>query len=120
MNTEPLTVDQFPGETAGHHVICPKGPVTLDNLAALRVALEFDTGNTTLLDLTSVPYIDSAGLGLLMGAYVSRRKTGRTLVLTGVNQRVLNLLHITGVERLLLIFPNLDRAIQALSTSANA
>ena len=120
MNAEPLTVDQFPGEADGHHVICPKGPVTLDNLAILRVALQFDTGNTTILDLTSVPYIDSAGLGLLMGAYVSRRKAGRMLVLTGVNRRVLSLLQITGVEPLLLIFPDLDCAIQALSTRASA
>jgi anti-sigma B factor antagonist len=120
MNIEPLTVDQFRGETNGHHVICLKGPVTLDNLAILRVALQFDKGITTILDLTGVPYIDSAGLGLLMGAYVSRRKSGRTLVLTGVNRRVFNLLQITGVEPLLLIFPDLDHAIQTLSTSASA
>jgi anti-sigma B factor antagonist len=119
MNTETLTVDQFPAE-AGHQVICPKGPVTLDNLAILRVALLYDTGNTTILDLTAVPYIDSAGLGLLMGAYVSRRKAGRMLVLTGVNRRVLTLLQITGVEPLFLIFPDLDYAMQALSAKASA
>jgi len=120
MNTEPLRVDQFPGETAGHRVICPKGPVTLDNLAILRVALQYDTGNTTILDLAGVPYVDSAGLGLLIGAYVSRRKAGRMLVLTGVNRRVMNLLQIAGVEPLLLIFPDLDCAIEALSTRASA
>jgi anti-sigma B factor antagonist len=120
MNTEALTIDQFPGETAGHHVMCLKGPVTLDNLAILRVALQFERGNTTILDFSSVPYIDSAGLGLLMGAYVSRRKSGRMLVLTGVNRRVLKLLQITGVEQLLLIFPDLDYAIHALSTRASA
>ena len=119
MNIEPLTVDQFPAE-AGHQVICPKGPVTLDNLAVLRVALQYDAGSTTILDLTGVPYVDSAGLGLLIGAYVSRRKTGRMLVLTGVNRRVLSLLQITGVEPLFLIFPDLDYAVQALNAKASA
>jgi anti-anti-sigma factor len=120
MNSERLAVDQFPGEMQGHQVVCLKGPITLDNLATLRVALHRDQGSTTILDFSAVPYVDSAGLGLLMGVYVSRRKAGRAIVLAGVNHRVLSMLKITGVEPLLLIFADLDHAIQALSASASA
>jgi anti-sigma B factor antagonist len=52
-----------------------------------------------LLDLTQVPYIDSAGVGALVGAYVRHNKDGHTLTLAGVNERVRNILKGTRVEQ---------------------
>ena len=53
---------------------------------------------TSILDLTAVPYIDSAGIGVLVGAYVSHQKDGRTLALAGVCERIHNSLKVTQVE----------------------
>jgi anti-sigma B factor antagonist len=54
---------------------------------------------TLILDLSEVPYMDSAGVGVLVGAYVSRDKDGRKLLLVGVVQRVRQTLQVTQVER---------------------
>ena len=75
---------------------------------------------TMILDLTNVPYIDSAGLGSLVGAYVSCQKTGRRVVLCGVNQRIMKMFVITKVEPLFLIFPTLWDAIEILTRAGHA
>ena len=51
-----------------------------------------------VLDFTSVPYVDSAGVGALVGAYVRHQKDGHSLTLAGVNERVRNTLKVTQVE----------------------
>jgi anti-sigma B factor antagonist len=83
-------------------------------------ALHDEKSSTIILDFTDVPYIDSAGLGSLVTAYVSRHKAGRTMALSGVNRRVLKLFEITRVEPLLLIFPTLEDAVEALTHAAQA
>ena len=55
-----------------------------------------------------------------MSAYTSYHKTGRSMVLSGVNERVSKLLEITRLESLFLIFPTLGDALQALTSSAQA
>ena len=52
-----------------------------------------------MLDFTQVPYVDSAGIGALVGAYVTHQKDGRSLYLIGVNERVQNALKVTRVEQ---------------------
>jgi anti-sigma B factor antagonist len=97
-----------------------KGPLTMENIPPFQNAVRRDDSQILFLDLTDVPYVDSVGLGSLVNAYVTLHKLGRRVVLTGVNQRVLNLLEITKVEQLFLMFPDLHAAIQALSSSGSA
>jgi anti-sigma B factor antagonist len=75
---------------------------------------------SVILDLSEVPYIDSSGLGSLVGAYISRQKAGRSVALSGVNERVFRLFEITKTESLFLMFETLDDAVAALSGAAQA
>ena len=119
--TPELIIERYVGPINGHGVLRLKGPLTTENLSPFRNAvLGEDSTSTVILDLTDVPYIDSAGLGLLISAYVTRHKAGRTVVLTGVNKRVRKLFEITKVEPLFLMFPTLEDAIAALTGAANA
>jgi anti-sigma B factor antagonist len=86
----------------------------------LQIAVRTEHSSTVIVDLAEVPYVDSAGLGALVSAHVSLHKTGRHLVLSGVNSRVLRLFEITRVESLFLIFRTLDEAIEALNNAGNA
>ncbi|PTM53300.1 STAS domain-containing protein [Desmospora activa] len=53
------------------------------------------------LDLSQVDYMDSTGLGVLIGAYKSLcAKKGR-LVLTGISPRLKRLLKITGLTEII-------------------
>jgi anti-sigma B factor antagonist len=120
MHSEPLVVERYMEGLEGRGVLRLRGPLTMENLPPFQNAVRREDAPTMILDLTEVPYIDSAGLGSLVSSYISHQKTGRRLVLTGVNDRVLKLFEITKVESLFLIFPNVWDAIDALSSGGHA
>ena len=76
-----------------------KGPLLIANLFDFQTKVRAADAQTLAVDLTDVPYIDSAGVGVLVGAYVNRERDGRRLVLVGVNQRVRHTLQVTQVEQ---------------------
>ena len=96
------------------------GPLTTATLSLFQNTVRRENAATMILDLTNVPYIDSTGLGSLVGAYVSCQKTGRRVVLCGVNQRIMKMFVITKVEPLFLIFPTLWEAIEILTRAGHA
>jgi len=53
------------------------------------------------IDLEKVDFLDSTGLGVLVGAYRRARQRGRSLVLTGVRQREARVLRRTRLDRLI-------------------
>ncbi|PYX09415.1 MAG: anti-sigma factor antagonist [Acidobacteria bacterium] len=120
MPSNGLSVARFAGEIHGQRVLSFRGPLTLDNLSSFQTALQTEGAPVIIVDLAEVPYVDSAGLGSLVGTYVSRHKAGKQMILTGVNDRVLRLFEITGVEPLFLMFPSIDGAIDALTHPASA
>jgi anti-sigma B factor antagonist len=59
------------------------------------------TKQTVTVDLSQVLYIDSTGLGVLIGAYKALRSVGGKLVLTGMNGRLQRLFRITGLDEVM-------------------
>lgn len=90
MPNEPLVIEDVPGPKEGQRILRLTGPLTMSTLFDFQARVRTDTSRTLLLDLTNVPYVDSAAIGALVGAYVTHEKDGRTLFLVGVNERVLN------------------------------
>jgi len=96
MPQEPLVIEDLPG--SGHSLLRLTGPVTISNLFEFQAKVRSNSAPKLILDLTGVPYMDSAGIGALVGAHVSHSKNGRSLGLVGVNERVFNALKITRVD----------------------
>ena len=93
----------------------------MENVSAFQSAIRREESfSTVILDLSDVPYIDSTALGALVSAYVSRQKAGRRVVLSGISERVANMLKITNVESLFLVFPTLEEAISSLTRAGAA
>ncbi|HZP17024.1 MAG TPA: STAS domain-containing protein [Terriglobales bacterium] len=118
--TEPLMVDRSE-EFPAHEVLTLSGPLTAANAPVFQNAMRREEpAETVILDLSEVPYIDSAGLGLLVSAQISRQKSGRKIILSGINPRVQRLFEITRVGDLFLIFSSPEEAIAALRAAAQA
>jgi anti-sigma B factor antagonist len=98
MRDENLAIEELPADT-GHRVLRLTGPLVLNSFFAFQTLIREDQTATLVLDFTGVPYIDSAGIGAMVGAYVHRQKAGRNLLLVGVQPRVRTALQVTKVEQ---------------------
>jgi anti-sigma B factor antagonist len=89
-------------------IIEPKGRLTVEIEEQFRDTVRrlLESGRARLvLNLASVPYIDSCGLGAIVQAYVSARRHGGDLKLLNVSGRNHRLLTIT---KLLTVFETYD------------
>jgi anti-sigma B factor antagonist len=64
-----------------------------------------------LLDLTKVSYVDSAGIGILVGSLGRCKQGGGEMRLTGVRDHILHIMKITRVDQVLPVDPSLENAV---------
>jgi len=110
MQQETLTVDSFAGKSEGTRIVRVAGPVLLSNFFALKSELEQHHAPVTILDLSGVEYMDSAGMGAIINFYVSSQRRGHKLIAAGVNHRVIELFKLTHVDSLIPITATVDEA----------
>jgi anti-anti-sigma factor len=68
-----------------------------------------------LADFSQVSYIDSTGIGFLIGIYTSILKNASgQFVLANLNRRVRDVLELTRLANVIPIYPNEDTALEAL------
>jgi anti-sigma B factor antagonist len=117
MPQDPLHIEDVSGTTPGELVLRLSGPVLISNFFEFQRLVRGSTAPTLILDLTQVPYIDSAGIGALVGAYVTHQKEGRHLALVGVTNRVRNTMQVTRVEQFFQFYDTVAAAQAALAKS---
>jgi anti-sigma B factor antagonist len=100
MSQERLTIEDAKGSSDGVRILRLTGPLTLTNVFNFQSIVRGDNSRNLILDFTNVPLADSAGIGALVGAYVSRQNGKRHLALVGVNRRIHQALEVTRVEKL--------------------
>ncbi len=106
-----LTITSTPAADGNASVLKVSGPMLLSNLFDFQPAVRAENASLIVLDLTEVPYMDSAAIGTLVHVEVSSKHRGRKLVLAGVNERVATLLRVTNVDRVFSIYPTVSDAL---------
>src|SRR6202035_5545479 len=99
MPKDPLVIEDSPGPKEGQRVIRLDGPLVINNLFDFQTMVRTNDAPRLIIDFTKVPYVDSAGIGALVGAYVTHQKDGRGLILIGVSQRIQDALQVTRVRQ---------------------
>jgi anti-sigma B factor antagonist len=94
------------------------GPLTLATLFDFQDAVRQQQASGLILALDGVPYMDSAGLGAVLGAYVSCQRQGRRFALAGMTRRVLTLFQVARVDALVPRFDTVEAAETALGETA--
>jgi anti-sigma B factor antagonist len=86
-----------------------------DEAAALRAELKniLASSKRVILNLSEVTYIDSGGLGTLVGVYSSARSAGADIKLAGLGQRVRDVLQITKLVTVFEVYDNEQKALAA-------
>jgi anti-anti-sigma factor len=77
----------------------------------LRSALESCSGDTVLIDLSGVEFLDCTAVGILVRAHNEATGMGRRLVLLGASGGVQKLLDITHIDRTIATRPHLQAAL---------
>jgi anti-sigma B factor antagonist len=98
MSQDPLQIEDST-TPSGDRILRLSGPILISNFFEFQNLVRSSTSQSLILDMSAVPYIDSAGIGALVGAYVTHQKAGRNLALVGVTDRVRNTMQVTHVEQ---------------------
>jgi anti-anti-sigma factor len=85
-------------------------PVALHNLLSFQTTPGEEAPVLNILDLTDVPYMDSSGLGKIVGHFVHCRGKGIRMIAAGATPRVLELFRLTKVDSVIPIAATLEEA----------
>ena len=93
------------------------GELDIDGAPSLRRALieaiDNNAGRQLVVDLEGVDFIDSAGLGVLVGGLKHARTREGDLVLVATGRSVIKVLELTGLTRVFEIHPSRAAALGA-------
>lgn len=102
-------------EDGGRTVVDVTGEIDVYTAPALREELSrlIDGEHTDLVvDLTSVSFMDSTGLGVLVGALKKVRTLGGDLELVIDSEKILKVFRITALTQVFTIHSSIDEAVQ--------
>lgn len=74
----------------------------------------FVPGVPVLMDLSELAYCDSTGLTVLISTYHRAREAGAPLFLVGLNDDLMHVFRIVGLDQLFVFRPTVDEAIDAV------
>jgi anti-sigma B factor antagonist len=96
-----------------------KGPFVIGTMFEFQAMLREAGLKGVIVDLSGVPYIDSAGLGVLLGEWSHTQRRGFKFALVGMSARVHTIFEITHTDTVLPIFATQADA-EASMAKANA
>src|SRR6202142_2694072 len=110
MSDNALTYSYAKGSKEGTVVLKLAGPLTLTNMFAFQGEFRATKPPCLIIDMADVPYMDSAGLGLLTNYFVAAQDDNRKFLLACVSERILSLLQMTKVDQVLRLYPTVEAA----------
>lgn len=99
-----MEMEREPSQTPDVTIFRLKGPFVLGTMFELQAAFREPGLKGVIIDLSEVPYMDSAGLGVLLGHWSHTQRGGYKYALTGISPRVLTIFKITYTDTVLPIF----------------
>src|ERR1700683_834988 len=114
MENENLQIVVSPGNRDGQKIMRMKGPLNLHTVFGFQAAVRAENSPGVILDFSGVPFIDSAGLGALVGAYVAAQKKPQRMAVVGMNTQVKALIEMTKVSQLIKSYDTIGEAEELL------
>jgi anti-sigma B factor antagonist len=114
-----MTLKMETREANGVTILSCRGRIVFGQEAtALRGTLKrlLNSSKRILVDLSAVSYIDSGGLGSLVGVFSSARSAGVDMKLTGLGQRMKDTLQITKLVTVFEVYDTEQQAVAAFKS----
>ena len=106
MGTNPIPVSELvmaTDRTPTESVVHCAGKVTSDTIQQLKATVKplFSLSRAVVLDLTNVNYMDSSGLGAIVGLYISAKAAKGQLKLINLNEHLKEIFSITRLGQVM-------------------
>ncbi len=100
-------------------MVAPAGEIDMSITDALRRdvdrAMEQNKIINIVFDLTGVSFVDSSGLGVILGRYKKAAAAGGRVFLTGAGPQVRRVLELSGLLTLMEEQPTVEQALNKIS-----
>src|SRR3954449_2422042 len=98
-------------------VFAPSGAIDLhvspELRASLRAIIDDEKPKRLVVDLSQVPYIDSSGIAVLIGAMQSLEHEGGLFLLAGAQDGVRTIFESAKLDQYFRLFPDVEAAVAA-------
>src|SRR5437588_10153843 len=120
-DAQEVSVLQIELEEADGYTICrPVGELDAYTVGQFRESLgELASRPKLLIDMSAVPFVDSAGLGALIGGIRRARESGGDVAVCCNRPTLVRLLHTTGFDRIVTVTETVEEAAAFLGDDNN-
>lgn len=96
-----------------------KGTLSIENISPFETLLNKHVDEKThiLIDLSEMTFIDSSSLGIIVVYYTKSEKNNKHFSLININGDIMQMFKITGLDKRIKIFNNLETAVKTLNLS---
>jgi anti-sigma B factor antagonist len=115
-----LQIDVFDGARPAEKVMVLEGVLNAETAFRFRDLVRGQQPATLVIDMSRVRYMDSSGLGVLIGMYASFERTCRRLLLAGLNDRIWELFRMCKIEDVFTRYPTVADAEQTVPLPAES
>ncbi|MGH9189434.1 MAG: STAS domain-containing protein [Acidimicrobiales bacterium] len=103
-------------EGEGYTICRPVGELDAYTVSQFRESLgQLSATPKLLIDMSEVPFVDSAGLGALIGGIRRAREVGGDVAVCCNRPTLVRLLHTTGFDRIVTVTDTLAEAARSLT-----
>ena len=110
-----IQIQRTSGSASDVSILALNGPLTMSTLFDFQTAVRQPDLKSIIIDFSGVPYMDSAGLGAVLGHWAHTQRIGAKFAAVGISERVRVLLEMTGVAKILPSYPAVADAERAFS-----
>jgi anti-anti-sigma factor len=103
-------------ESQSANIFSPEGAIDLHVSPEVRTSLRAiidEKPKRLVVDLSRVPYVDSSGIAVLIGAMQSLELEGGVFMLAGAQEAVQMILESARLDQYFRLFPSVDAALAA-------
>ena len=83
----------------------------------LETIIDENKYKKVIMDFSNVTFIDSSGLGLILGRYNQLKKHNGSLYMTGVNKQTEKIFNIAGIWTITSRYESLEEALKTVGAS---
>ncbi len=105
----------------GYRICRPVGELDAFTVSHFRQALaEMASSPRLIIDLSEVPFVDSAGLGALIGGIRRARELGGEVAVACNRPTLVRLLRTTGFDRIVTVADSVQQAVESFDSDDTA